>query len=331
MTGLVRTVLGDIAPERLGLTYAHEHLVLHNALIEAAFPHILLDDVDVATSEVRRCADTGVATMLDAMPCAAGRDAVRLAEISRRTGVHLLTVTGLHHERYYGRHHWTSRVEPEVLADLFVHDLLTGVDAYDYTGPVVDRTPHRAGAIKVATGGPALTARDRLLVTAAATAHLRTGAPVLTHCEGGAGGVEQVAALVGHGVPAEAILLSHVDKVVDPGYHRELASTGAYLLYDQALRHCAEERPPTARLVAQAAAEGYLDQVLLGTDAARRDLWHGYGGAPGLDWLAAHFPACLAACGVTDAQAQQVLVANPARALAWRPAPDLRRDDSPSA
>jgi hypothetical protein len=39
------------------------------------------------------------------------------------------------------------------LADLFTADIQVGVDRYDYTGPIVDRTGHRAGVIKVATAG----------------------------------------------------------------------------------------------------------------------------------------------------------------------------------
>lgn len=318
-TGAVRTVLGDVAPAELGRTYAHEHLVLHNALIAAAFPHILLDDVDLAVAEVRDCVTAGVGTMVDAMPCASGRDVRRLAEVSHRTGVHILSVTGLHHPRYYGPDHWTARIGPEVLTALFVDDLLTGIDEFDYTGPAVHRTPHRAGAIKIATGGTRLNPRDRLLIAAAAAAHRSTGAPVLTHCEGGTGALEQVEALGRAGVPADAVLLSHIDKVTDAGYHRELAASGAWLLYDQALRQHREARPRTAHLVLAAAEQGYLGQVLLGTDGARRDLWRAYGGTPGLAWLGAGFTARLAAMGLTEPHLAALLVDNPGRAFAWRP------------
>lgn len=316
---IVRTVLGDVAPGDLGITYAHEHLVLHNALIAAAFGHILLDDVDLAVAEAGACVAAGVRTMVDAMPCAAGRDVLRLAEISRRTGANVVAVTGLHHPRYYGPQHWTGRVEAEELGRLFVEDLVIGVDAFDYTGPVVRRTGHRAGMIKVATGGTSLTDRDRLLLEAAALAHHATGAPILTHCEHGTGGLEQVAALERLGVPADALLLSHVDKVIDLGHHRELAASGAWLLYDQAVRQHAQDRPATALLVA--GMLDHLDQVLLGTDGARRDLWTAYGGAPGLAWLAASFPARLRAEGLDDGHLRRLFVDNPARALVWRPVP----------
>jgi predicted metal-dependent phosphotriesterase family hydrolase len=243
---VVRTVLGDVPSADLGFTYAHEHLALDNALIAAGFPNILLDDTEVAVREVTECKAAGVRAMVDAMPCAAGRDVVRLAEISHGTGVHILAVTGLLLERYYGLRHWTSQVTADELGDLFTDDVLLGVDAFDYSGPMVRRTKHRAGLVKIATAGEALGRRDVLLIEAAAIAHSRSGAPIVTHCEHGLGALEQVEALTRHGVPAGAILLSHIDKVTDIGYHHAIAQSGAWLLYDQSIRDHDAPTVPTA-------------------------------------------------------------------------------------
>ena len=72
-----------------------------------------------------------------------------------------------------------------------------GIDEHDYSGPVVKRTEHRAGVIKVAgsDGGPS--ERDEPIFEAAAIAQRATGCPILTHCENGTGALEQVA-LLGH-------------------------------------------------------------------------------------------------------------------------------------
>ena len=115
MTAVARTVLGDVDATALGITYAHEHLVLDSPMIAAVFPHILLDDSDIAIREVTRCREAGVRTMVDAMP-SAGRDITRLAHISREAGINMIAATGLHHERYYGTGHWTSRVSVDELA-----------------------------------------------------------------------------------------------------------------------------------------------------------------------------------------------------------------------
>ncbi len=83
------------------------------------------------------------------------------------------------------------------------------------------------------------------------------------------------------GVPLHRVVLSHTDKVTDPGYHRDLLATGVRLEYDQALRHNGPEPNPTATLVASMVEEGHADQLLLGTDAARRTLWTTLGRFPG--------------------------------------------------
>jgi phosphotriesterase-related protein len=185
-------------------------------------------------------------------------------------------VTGLHHERYYGHGHWTARISVEALADLFALDIEQGVDAYDYTGPIVERTAYRAALIKVASSGGPLDAREQRLFDAAALASLRTGAPIITHCEDGKGGDIQLAELAKRGIECDRVILSHTDKHPDPGYHRELAASGAFLVYDQVLRTAAEPLAATTKLIAMQLAAGRGEAILLGTDGARRSLWTGW-------------------------------------------------------
>lgn len=318
MTGsdVVRTVLGDVDPSVLGVTYAHEHLIVDSPLIEDRFPHIHLDSVDAAVAEVGECAAAGVGAMVDAMPCGAGRDAVRLAEISRVTGVRVVAATGLHTARYYPGRSWVDEEPPEVLAELFRADIEEGIDRYDYSAPVVRRTEHRAGIVKVATLGERPTEGERRLFEGAAAAQRATGVPVLTHCEDGLGGPAQVELLRELGVPLERVVLSHTDKRPDLGYHRDLLSSGVNLEYDQALRQPPGERNGTAWLLAELLSEGYGDRLLLGTDGARRSLWRSFGGAPGLAWLAGGFAGVLGSWGIDEATRRRLFVVNPARVLA---------------
>ena len=317
---MIRTVLGDIvgATDVDGFVYAHEHLIIDSPLIEDRWPHILLDSVDDTVAELEPCFTAGVRLVVDAMPVSAGRDVVRLAEIAQRSGIHVVAVTGLHHDRYYGPLHWTNRVSADTLADLFIADLTNGIDRFDYTSPVVERTSHRAGMVKVATSGQAPDARDRRNLAAAALASLATGDPILTHCEDGWGGVEQVEALAAHGVPASACILSHVDKAGDIAYAVDVADTGAYLELDQNLRQAADG--PGARTLAIISAlveAGHGEQIVLGTDGARRSLWTTHGGAPGLAWLATGFRQHLESAGLGDV-VPNLLQHNAVRALTWR-------------
>ena len=310
----VRTVLGDIDPSAMGVTYAHEHLVIDGGRPVELSPDFLLADVDLLAAELDAAAAAGLRTAVDAMPIGCGRNPMKLAELSRRTGVHLVAATGLHHERFYAPSHWSRLVGVDELVELFVADIELGIDAADHTGARVDRTRVRAGVVKVAgsDGGPS--ARDLPIFRAAAIAHARTGSPIQTHCEGGTGALEQIRVLVDAGVPADRISVSHVDKVVDRGYHREVFATGAFAVYDQAFRWGDRENG-TLALLEWAVADGSDHQVMLGMDAARQGYYRAFGGSPGLSFLLDEFRATMEAHGLGEPVRNRLFVDNPMRAF----------------
>ena len=311
---VVRTVLGDVPSDRLGMCWAHEHLVIDGGVPKLVNPELSLQRVEDAVAELAPCVAAGLGAVVDAMPADAGRNVAKLAAISRRTGVHVVAATGLHHARFYGERHWGELLEPEELAGLFAAEVSDGIDANDLNGPVLARTAHRAGVVKVAgsAGGPS--ARDRRVFEAAAIATARTGTALLTHCEGGTGGLAQLELLAELGVPPDRVILSHTDKVLDRGYHRELLAAGAFVVYDQGLR----SPESTARLVHWMVEDGHAGRLLLGTDGARRSLWSVLGGSPGLAALATGLGRRLAG-ELGPAVMERIWVANPAAALELRP------------
>lgn len=314
--GFVRTVLGDVDAAALGVTYAHEHLVIDGGRPVEMSPDFLLADVDRLTAELRSAREAGLAAAVDMMPADCGRNPAKLAGLSRRSGVQIVAATGLHHEKFYPAWHWSTRASEDELADLFVGEIEEGIDERDDSGPIVRRTDIRAGIVKVAgsEGGPS--PRDAPIFRAAAAAHRRTGAPIQTHCEAGTGAVEQVALLAAAGTPPDRIALSHVDKVVDRTYHREILATGAFVVYDQAFRW--KDRPNgTLQLLEWAAEDGRLGQVMLGMDAARQGYYRAFGGGPGLTYLLTEFSDLMAERGVDERMRRTIFVDNPARAFAF--------------
>jgi phosphotriesterase-related protein len=311
----IRTVLGDIDPADLGVTYAHEHLVIDGGRPVEMSADFDLSDVDRMATEVGGAMALGLRAAIDAMPCDCGRNVVKLAELSRRTGLHIVGPTGLHHERYYGPDHWSVRLSFGEIADRFALDITDGIDANDYGGPTVRRTEHRAGVIKIAGSDNGPSARDLRVFEAAAMAHRWTGAPILTHCEGGTGALNQVRVLGDLGVPAEHIVLSHVDKIVDRAYHREILGTGAFVEYDGSFRW-GDRDNGTLTLLSWALEDDHISGVLLGMDAARQGYYTVYGGSPGLTWLLDGFSRSMGARGIDPATRQRIFVDNPARAYA---------------
>ena len=311
----IRTVLGDIQPAELGRCYAHEHVIIDRSYTTQLFPDILLPSAENAIAELREFKKAGGGAMVDCMPCDAGRNVLKLAEISRASGVHLVALTGLHRTRFYPEGHWRFSSGVERLADVFTAEIETGIDANDCAGPDVRRTAHRAGVLKIGSDGAALDEAERAAFEAVAAAHRRTGCPVITHCEPGRG-IEQVSFLSSHGVDPRHIVLSHTDRHPDPDYHRALLKTGAFVEYDRTFRAALDDSNPTLRLFVAMAKE-FPDQLMLGTDGARPSYWRSYGGSPGLDYMLLGFSEQARKLGVSPELLERVFVANPARAYAF--------------
>ena len=287
--GKVRTVLGDIDPGQLGVTYVHEHLIIDSPIVAELFPHIYLPSVEEAAAETETCLEAGVTTMVDAMPYA-GSYLDKLREVSFRTGMQIVASTGLHTEKYYPD-------DIPIESARFSADVAAG-----------------CGVFKAATGPEGINPRALRLFTAMAETHLETGVPIITHCEDGHGAVAQIELLTSLGVRLNRVVISHTDKVPDPAYHRDILQTGVNLEYDQALRQAAGVQT-TPQLLASMIEEGFTSQLMLGTDGARRSLWRTLGGSPGLAYLAAGYAEVLQSHGVGQNELQALFVANPARWL----------------
>jgi len=310
VTGVIRTIGGDLPAELAGPVYAHEHLIVDSPLVAETMPDIHLHSVEEARAEIQTCVAAGVRTMVDAMPAGSGRDPERLSRISVLTGMRVVAATGLHTEKYYVDVEWANEETAEQLAGRFIADVVDGIDKHDYRGEAIERIMARAGVVKVATMAAELTARDRRLFEAAALTIAATGVPILTHTEGGQGGYEQIELLADLGVSPERVALSHTDKVADRGYHGAMLETGALLCYDQGLR----EPEQTLELIENMVEAGFSGQLLLGTDGARRALWSTLGGSPGLSSLYVMMRERF-----DPALVEEVFITNPAVYLALNP------------
>ncbi|MEM7576039.1 MAG: aryldialkylphosphatase [Planctomycetota bacterium] len=313
----IRTVLGDIDPVDLGVCYAHEHIIIDASYTTQCFPDFRLDSVERAVEELERFHNAGGRAMVDSMPCDSGRNVLKLAAISQATGVHILCPTGLHLAKYYPEGAWGQRLGVDRIADLFIADIEEGIDAHDYAGPICERTPHRAGLIKIASGLDRLNTHEQKCFEAAAIAHARTGAPILTHTEKGTAAIEQVETLQRLGVDPQHVVLSHTDRKPELPYHRDILATGVNVEYDAHFRWKPEQDNPTLDLVVALCKEGKAAQIMLGMDAARRSYWNSYGGQPGMNYLLTTFRDALLNAGVDQTTYNSIMITNPSRSYAF--------------
>ncbi len=284
----IRTVLGDILSETMGLTYSHEHIVIEEGFTTTGHPEFILNDTDRISSELAEFYQAGGRTMVDTMPAASGRSILKLVEVSQRSKVNIIAPTGLHLEIYYPPNHWRYHLSVDELTELFIKDITTGIDALDYNSPIVKRTSNKAGMIKLATGDDRITDHQQKIFEAAVNAHLETGAPILTHTNGGKLAMEQVELLAKYGADLNHVVLSHVDKQKDLVFHNYLMQTGVYVEYDSHFRWKTSDENWTYTLLEKMLTH-HSDRIVIGMDMAKHTYWKSYGGKPGLNYLLTDF------------------------------------------
>lgn len=301
-TSVLRTVLGDVPACDVGPVLFHEHLI-SDATAWKADPDLCCVDVELVVDELRTAAADGVGLLVDATPIDFGRDPAALAEVSRRSGLHVIAGTGLYREISYPR--WLDSYSDERLIQRFVDDVRTGIDG----GPV------RAGVIGEVGSSESMTSRERRVLGAAAHAQLATGAAIVTHTQEGRGTIEQLDLLLGLGVDATRVVVGHLDCAGDARIALEVCRHGANVGYDRI--GLTQYTPDAARAaeVVRLIDAGYGGQVLISGDQARVSQYRVHGGA-GFGKVLVQFVPLLRNLGVPDETIELITVHNPRRVLA---------------
>ncbi len=300
MEDFFRSVLGDRPVAEMGLTYSHEHIVIEDSYVTAAHPEFLLNDVQRISEELINFYKAGGRTVVDTMPANSGRNILKSVAVSQKSGVNIIVPTGIHLEIYYPEHHWRYTYSEDELTRLFIADIEEGIDRFDYSGPFVKRTEHKAGLLKLATGDGPFTPHQELIFRAVVNAHLETGAPILTHTNFGRQAVEQAERFAKLGANLEHVVLSHVDRAKDVDYNREVLDIGVRVEYDSAFRWGQKGIKNYTFALLEKLLPEYPDQIVMGMDMAKNAYWKSYGGGPGLNYLIETIPDFLTSKGLGE-------------------------------
>jgi predicted metal-dependent phosphotriesterase family hydrolase len=133
--------------------------------------------------------------------------------------------------------------------------------------------------------------------------------PILTHTNAGRHAVAQAELFHLLGADLSHVVISHVDRCKDWGYHQALMQTGVRVEYDSAFRWKAGNENFTFILLEKLLPD-YPDQITVGMDAARHTYWKSYGGQPGLTYLVTDFVTELHKRGLADYQ-KKIFIENP--------------------
>ena len=321
----VRTIRGDVDPTTLGVVDAHDHLIRVGAGEVYLDGDHLLDDVDKAVEEAtyfveasRNWADAG--TVIDMCPADCGRDVLKLAEVNSRVdGLQVVVATGFHQEKVYleTKTHWVWQQPVTKIADMLIADIEQGVDRYDYSGPFVERTEHRAGVIKFASAYGKITAWEEKTLEAAAIAAKETGCPINTHTSAGTAALEQAQRFVKLGVNPEKVAIGHTQRNADVWYLSQITKLGCYLEFDGTSRIKYRADSDRVMLVRELGRLGFGKQILLGTDSGKKSYQKAYGSTTGMDFDPAVFGPRLLDEGFDREYVEDLLMYNAQRFFAF--------------
>lgn len=325
---IVRTIHGDVDPSTLGVVNAHDHLIRVGAGEVYIDPDHLLIDEDKAVEEAtyfaeasKRFASGG--TIVDMCPASSGRGVEKLKRVVDRVpDLQVIQATGFHQQKVYleWRQSWVNQYSVTEIADLLIADIVEGVDANDYMGPLVKRTDIKAGVIKWATAYGKITEWEQKTGKAVAIASKETGAPINTHVTAGTCGPEQARFLIEQGVAPEKIAIGHIQRNWDPWVQEQITKLGAYVELDGTNRIKYVPDHARVNLVKVLKEKGYGKQILLGTDSGKASYQKAYGSVSGIDYDPAVFaPRLIEDEGVDPEYVQDLLVNNAAIFFAFDP------------
>ncbi len=271
---MIRTVLGDVEPEVLGITCSHEHLLARPPdWMAERDPDLVIDDLAAGVVEAAAYKAAGGGALYEASAIDYGRNVAGLRRIAEATGLHIIACAGFNKGLWFG-----NQVESWSDTELTDHVLREVTEEVDASGC-------RAGCIKFGTGYNRISRDEERVIRAAARAHRRSGIPLHGHTETGTMALEQIEILRDEGVDLAHMGFAHLLRNPDPFYLEEVARTGAFICADGISK--VKYFPESVRMDAILALcdAGFAGQVLLGGDLARRSDLYSYDGGPGIKFI----------------------------------------------
>ncbi len=299
----IRTVLGDIDPDGLGLIYTHEHLFT-NPPAHQKDRDLELSSYECSAHEMTIFKEHGGTLLVEASTLDYGRDSASMARVSAETGVHLVAVTGFNKALYFPL--WVATTPVNAIAETLVRDVVEGMDG----------GPHKAGHLKSGSSYNVIHGLEEKVTRAVGCAYRETGAPIWLHTESGAMGMEMLDILEDEGVDLEAVVVGHCDRNPDPFYHASLANRGAIVQFDGVGK--VKYHPDSVRISCIRALldAGHGNRLLISGDMGRCSYLTGYGGGPGFGYIAGKFIPRMRAEGISETAIETIFTKSPVRWLA---------------
>ena len=303
----VMTVTGPIAANQLGLTLMHEHILVDFiGADKISRDRYKADDVfQIALPHLQRIHELGCRTFVDCTPNWLGRDAPLLQRLSRDSGLQIITNTG-----YYGarKHQFlpahVNHESPEQIAERWIAEFRQGIEG----------TKIKPGFMKIGVDAGPLSDLNVKIVKAAAITHLRTGLTIGAHTGDGVAAMQELDLIEKNGVYPGAFIWIHAQGEKNSQICIDAARRGCWVEFDGINTGSIERH---VKLVQTMRDAGLLAHVLLSQDSGWYNVGEAGGGNyRGYDVLFTEFVPALRVAGFGQPDIDQLLIANPQRALA---------------
>jgi predicted metal-dependent phosphotriesterase family hydrolase len=303
--GRVMTVRGPVAPETLGVTLSHDHVIIEAWDFQKPRYDVIFDDESIMLEEVQSYKAIGGGTICDPTNIGIGRNPEALLRISQASDVNIVMGAGWYREVVYPRYIYETSTND--LADMLVREIIDGVDGSGIRPGFIGEIGTERGAFSPA---------NERVFRAAGRAHVRTGCPVLTHTtHWGELALEQLDILAEEGVASEHVVISHLGDRRGIKWWLPIAERGAWLSIDN-LGFIDGYAPLDFRAdnVTALCAEGLSGQIMLSNDICELGQLTTFGGV-GYGNVMRNFLPMLRSRGVSEDDINQMLVVNPSRAF----------------
>jgi len=299
---VVFTVRGPVPASELGFTLPHEHIMVDFGGAATAGKHRYDANnvIDVMLPYLQDLVTQGVNTFFECSPNFLGRDAHIFRILSEKSGLNIVTNTGLYTNQYLPDYAKAQSVEQ--LAEGWIAEFVEGIDG----------TGVQPGFIKTAVN-PQPNPLDLKLIHTAALTHHATDLTIATHtCTADA--AEQIVAILDQNqVDRSRWIFVHAHVEEDFGRVIELAKTGVWIELDGLAWGGDEDH---ANKIISLLEQGFADQLLLSQDAG----WYNIGEVNGgkvipHTRLKAEFLPYLMERGVDTTTIDKITNTNPAKAF----------------
>lgn len=221
---LIQTVTGAVSIDSLGKTLIHEHMRTRSEAVAIQFPRLYdeNEEFELACTQVENAKKCGIQTIFDPTVMGLDRDVQFMAKISEKTGVQIVAATGVYTFNELPTRFSVNDVD--FLADQFIQDIEEGIQ----------QTTIKASFLKCATDAQGITPGVEKVIRAVARAHLKTGAPIMTHSHPATEtGLRQIEILQQENVDLSKVLIGHCGDTDDLTYIEKVLDYGVMIGMDR--------------------------------------------------------------------------------------------------